>query len=132
MFRAIFYAEPRDPNQPPKSIADSESVSAAWVTLEQLRLLRQRGPELEEWGEYLMGGGEVFPLTTVGRENQYPVNLASELEKALIKLPSIESLESILNRDILLINKPLNRKKWTALHYAAVCIGVCLISFCEL
>ena len=33
--RVIFFAEPADGNQVPKSVADSESVEARWVTLEE-------------------------------------------------------------------------------------------------
>ena len=33
--RVIFYAEPKDPNVVPKQVADSESLEARWVTLEE-------------------------------------------------------------------------------------------------
>jgi 8-oxo-dGTP pyrophosphatase MutT (NUDIX family) len=67
--RMIFYAEPVDPNQPPKTIADEESLSAAWLSLADLRKkslafppMGLRGPELLQWGEYLENGGPIYPL----------------------------------------------------------------------
>ena len=61
--RVIFYAEPKDPNQLPKSIPDYESVGASWVTLEQLSHIKLRGSEPLEWITYLENGGVIFPMS---------------------------------------------------------------------
>ena len=37
--RVVFYAEPIDPEAPPKTEPDSESMGAAWVTVDELRAL---------------------------------------------------------------------------------------------
>ena len=56
--RVIFYAEPVDPHQKPKTIADDESLEAAWFTVDEfLKLDHIRGYELPEWGEYIDKGG---------------------------------------------------------------------------
>ena len=61
--RVIFYAEPKDENQKPKSIADKESLEARWVTCKEfLKLGKIRGPEIIEWGTYLANGGLIYPL----------------------------------------------------------------------
>lgn len=38
--RVVYFAEPTDPDQAPKSVADEESVEAKWVALEDLQNLR--------------------------------------------------------------------------------------------
>lgn len=64
----IFYAEPKDENQKPKSEADEESEEARWLTLEEIKGLQKetpgwRGPELHDWAEYLDKGGIIYPLS---------------------------------------------------------------------
>ena len=63
----IFYAEPKDENQKPKSVPDEESEEARWLTLEEIKALQKetpgwRGPELHDWAEYLDKGGIIYPL----------------------------------------------------------------------
>lgn len=71
--RVIFYAEPKDPNQPPKSIPDSESEEARWVTLDEYsNYTHLRGKELLKWGKYLEDGGLIFPLSLMTREGHVP------------------------------------------------------------
>ena len=61
--RVVFYAEPVDDEQPPKSEADSESLEAKWVTMDEFLVLGNlRGDELVQWGRYLDAGGRIFPL----------------------------------------------------------------------
>lgn len=66
-YRVIFYGEPKDEGQKPKSVPDSESLEARWCTLTELRKLSMqppylRGQELLEWGEYIEKGGTIYPL----------------------------------------------------------------------
>lgn len=74
--RVIFFAEPSDPDQPPKSEPDDESNGAAWVTLEELQAMHKkrvlRGGELLEWAEYLNKGGVVFPMGILTEEGDEP------------------------------------------------------------
>eukprot|EP01084_Bolivina_argentea_P161121 280496_1 len=61
--RVIFYGEPADENQKPKSVADKESLEARWVTVDEFpKLGKIRGPELIDWGKYLDNGGLIYPL----------------------------------------------------------------------
>jgi ADP-ribose pyrophosphatase YjhB (NUDIX family) len=66
--RVIYYAEPTDADQAPKSVADSESIEARWVELEDLQALPQRGDEPTSWFTYLERGGRIYPLTTLTDE----------------------------------------------------------------
>jgi len=62
--RVIFYAEPVNEKQVPKSFADNESILAKYMTVEDIKAEKNhwRGPELYEWALYLVRGGEVYPL----------------------------------------------------------------------
>ena len=73
--RVVFFARPRDPRAPPKSVPDAESQGAAWRTVAELEALAAqpppkglRGRELLEWGRYLDAGGEVFPIAAWHQE----------------------------------------------------------------
>ena len=66
-YKVVFYAEPKDEKQLLKSIADSESKEARWVTLKELEELGKQLPglrstELLDWGRYLEKGGEIYPI----------------------------------------------------------------------
>ncbi len=65
--RALFLAEPTD-DTPPKAIADSESLGAAWVSLEELAGYPQRGPEVRELLSHVAHGGAVYPLSLLQPE----------------------------------------------------------------
>eukprot|EP01118_Nematostelium_gracile_P003448 TRINITY_DN1401_c0_g1_i1.p1 TRINITY_DN1401_c0_g1~~TRINITY_DN1401_c0_g1_i1.p1 ORF type:complete len:251 (-),score=70.84 TRINITY_DN1401_c0_g1_i1:60-812(-) len=70
--RVIFFAKPID-DTPPKSIADSESEKAQWVSIEELEALGRkppflRGDELLIWAKYVKGKGKVYPLSVLGPE----------------------------------------------------------------
>lgn len=69
--RVIFYAEPRDEAQPPKSIADEHSEEARFVKVAEFEnsLGKIRGPELVQWGDYLDKGGPIFPLSLLAAED---------------------------------------------------------------
>ena len=44
-------------------MADSESLEARWVTLEEFEKIGMiRGDELLEFGEYIEQGGAIYPL----------------------------------------------------------------------
>jgi ADP-ribose pyrophosphatase YjhB (NUDIX family) len=66
--RVIYYAEPRNKDQKPKSIPDYESVGASWVSLEELNEIPLRGNEPLIWIDYIEKGGQIFPLTVFTRE----------------------------------------------------------------
>ena len=62
--RVIFYAEPVDHDVIPKQVADSESLEARWVTLEEFENLDKiRGGELLEFGSYLEKNGTIHPMS---------------------------------------------------------------------
>jgi phosphatase NudJ len=59
--RGIFLAEPAD-ETPPKSLADDESLGAAWVSLSELPNYPLRGPDVEELLRHVAEGGAAYPL----------------------------------------------------------------------
>lgn len=65
--RAIFAATPRD-DTPPKSVADEESLQAAWLTLEEIARLPLRGADLRALLESVADGRPMFPLEVLGDE----------------------------------------------------------------
>lgn len=72
-FKVVFYAEPKDANQPVKKIADSESEEARWVSIKELIELKKdgvgwRGPELYEWATYVEQSGMIWPLELLSKE----------------------------------------------------------------
>jgi 8-oxo-dGTP pyrophosphatase MutT (NUDIX family) len=73
--RVIFYAEPVDPLQPPKSVPDEESLSAKWLSLDEIRAKQalmppvgMRGPELHLWARYIEQGGPIYPLSILSNK----------------------------------------------------------------
>lgn len=65
--RAIFAATPRD-DTPPKSVADDESLQAAWLTLEEIARLPLRGADLRALLESVADGRPMYPLELLGDE----------------------------------------------------------------
>ena len=65
--RIIFAGHPAA-DVPPKSIADEESLGAAWFSLDELDDLPLRGPEVREILRYVHDGGEVYPLSLIAGE----------------------------------------------------------------
>jgi len=45
-YKVVFYAEPIDENQKPKSVPDYESEEARWVSIEELQELGKKPPYL--------------------------------------------------------------------------------------
>jgi len=73
--RVIFYAEPEDADQKPKSAPDDESMGAAWLSVEELEEKSRmpppeglRGRELLSWAAYIEQGGQIFPLHVLAEE----------------------------------------------------------------
>jgi 8-oxo-dGTP pyrophosphatase MutT (NUDIX family) len=64
--RVLFYAEPIDVADSPadacKTLPDYESVGAAWVTVDELKLMCLRGSEPLKWFPYVAEGGTIFPM----------------------------------------------------------------------
>ncbi|TMW67481.1 hypothetical protein Poli38472_011101 [Pythium oligandrum] len=60
--RFIFYAEPVDCDQLPKSIPDYESTGATWCKADQVASLPLRGPEPTIYFQYVADGKPIFPL----------------------------------------------------------------------
>ena len=67
--RVVFLAEPLD-DTPPKSVADEESLGAAWVNLEQLSRYRLRGVQVPAILQYVADGGAIYPLSILQGEGQ--------------------------------------------------------------
>jgi len=65
--RLIFTARPAD-DSPPKSVADEESLEARWFTIEELKDLPLRGPEVLDIYYHLARDGFVAPLSLLGEE----------------------------------------------------------------
>ena len=60
--RVFVMARPAD-DTPPKSIPDSETLGAAWVSPEELSGFRLRGPEVAEILYHVQRGATVAPLS---------------------------------------------------------------------
>ncbi|MGK3996655.1 NUDIX domain-containing protein [Sorangium sp. So ce1024] len=67
--RVIFVARPAG-NTPPKSVPDEHSLEARWVTLEELRALPLRGPDVARLCRDVQAGAPVFPLSLLGLEGE--------------------------------------------------------------
>jgi phosphatase NudJ len=67
-FRVIFFGEPVDENQEPKTLPDFESMAGAWVNLAQLSKIPLRGPEPTEWFNYVHCGGAIHPISILTKE----------------------------------------------------------------
>lgn len=65
--RVIFAATPRD-DTAPKSIADDESLKAAWLSLDEIARLPLRGSDLHRLLERVADGHAVYPLDLLGDE----------------------------------------------------------------
>lgn len=94
--RVVFYAEPVDPAQKPKAVADSESLGAAWMTVEDLQAKSRaplpqglRGRELLHWARYIEAGGPISPIEMLQQEEDGP----SEALRHLVK-PGLNTASS--------------------------------------
>jgi 8-oxo-dGTP pyrophosphatase MutT (NUDIX family) len=71
--RVIFYAEPADSSQVPKSEADVESNGAFWASYEEICAFQSagklRGTEPLYWADYVERGGPIYPLEVVTKES---------------------------------------------------------------
>jgi 8-oxo-dGTP pyrophosphatase MutT (NUDIX family) len=65
--RILFTGTPID-DTPPKTVADDESLGAAYLTLDEIRALPLRGAELGALLESIAAGRQVFPLELLGPE----------------------------------------------------------------
>ena len=90
--RVVYYAEPKDPKQPPKSVADKESESARWLSVAQLEAMADvpppaglRGDELLVWAKYLERGGPIYPLGLLAMSEAEPPYFPSKEELKRIK-----------------------------------------------
>ncbi len=63
--RVLFMGTPIDDTEP-KTIADSESLGAAWLTIDEIRGRPLRGAELRALLESVEAGRQVFPLDMLG------------------------------------------------------------------
>lgn len=63
--RFIFYAEPVDCDQPPKSIPDYESAGATWCRADQVASLPLRGNEPVTYFDHIASGKPVYPLDLI-------------------------------------------------------------------
>lgn len=65
--RILFTGSPIDDTEP-KTMADDESLGAAWLTLDEIRQRPLRGAELCALLESIEGGRAVYPLDLLGHE----------------------------------------------------------------
>lgn len=73
--RVIFVARPRDDDTTPKRYADRDSLSAAWVALDELNHFPLRGEEVRDILTYAAGGAPVYPLGLITVEGaSFPRN----------------------------------------------------------
>ncbi|CAI5744619.1 unnamed protein product [Peronospora destructor] len=63
--RFVFYAEPLDCDQSPKSIPDYESAGATWCRIDQVASLPLRGSEPVTFFNHIASGKAVYPLDLV-------------------------------------------------------------------
>jgi ADP-ribose pyrophosphatase YjhB (NUDIX family) len=66
--RVIFFAEPLDDEQKPKSVPDYESVGASYFSYEEIRKVKLRGSEPLIWIDYVEKGGMVYPMEIFSNE----------------------------------------------------------------
>ena len=64
--RVLFIGSPID-DTPPKTVADAESLGAAWLTIEEIRDKKLRGAELRAVLESVEAGRQIFPLDLLGQ-----------------------------------------------------------------
>lgn len=64
--RVLFIGSPID-DTPPKTVADAESLGAAWLTIEEIREKPLRGAELRAVLESVEAGRQIFPLELLGQ-----------------------------------------------------------------
>jgi len=81
--RVIYYGEPVDEKQLPKSIPDYESVGAVWVAASEVSSLPLRGSEPKEWIDYLMAGGAIYPLSILTAEGDHALPVPPTTTRAL-------------------------------------------------
>jgi len=65
--RVIFIGSPLD-DTAPRTVADEESLGAAYLTLDEIRARPLRGAELYALLETVANGCQVFPLDLIGAE----------------------------------------------------------------
>src|SRR5262245_36291752 len=65
--RVVCMGEPTS-DDPPKTVADHESLGAAWVSLDQLAAYPLRSNAVRELFEYVTAGGPVYPLNVLQAE----------------------------------------------------------------
>ncbi|KAG7389688.1 hypothetical protein PHYPSEUDO_009849 [Phytophthora pseudosyringae] len=63
--RFIFYAEPLNCDQPPKSIPDYESAGATWCRADQVASLPLRGSEPVTYFNHIASGKPIYPLDLI-------------------------------------------------------------------
>ena len=65
--RLIVSAVPTD-ETPPKAEPDEESLGAGWFTLEEMKALPLRGPDVREIFSYVSSGGAIAPRSMLAWE----------------------------------------------------------------
>jgi len=93
--RVVFFAVPEDDEQRPKSVPDSESLGAQWMSMEELRSKKNirppeglRGNELLHWAQYIEAGGAIAPIEMLQLEHDGPRKELMQLANQTIALPS--------------------------------------------
>lgn len=65
--RVIFVARPSE-DEGPKRVADAHSLGAGWFTLEEMKEMTLRSPEVIAICEHVLKGGAVYPLRLLASE----------------------------------------------------------------
>lgn len=70
--RVVFYAEPKDENQIPKTMPDFESNGACWVKYDQLKYIKLRNmSEPMKFFRFVLDGGHINPLEIPQSETRF-------------------------------------------------------------
>lgn len=65
--RVVFVARPRD-DSPPKEEPDEHTLRASWFTLDELRALPLRGPDVDAYLYQVAQGAPLAPLSVLGAD----------------------------------------------------------------
>jgi len=65
--RVIFFARPLDETAP-KTVADGESLGAAWIGVDELSNYSLRGEEVRDLCKYVLAGCTIYPLSVIQQE----------------------------------------------------------------
>merc|ERR1712032_494541 len=140
--RVVFLASPSEPEATVKTVPDDESLGAAWMTVEEPKILAAypppkglRGRELLHWAMHIEAGGPIAPIEMLQDENDGPCQALSRLQTRAhdqqhLSVTDAEAPLLIAARcgDVAAVKRALDNgadiealttpKRWSALHLA--------------